>query len=162
MDQRHEVWERHHAAVRRFAMHLTGRVAEADDFASEAFVRLWTTASPVETDSVRAYLFAIVRNLVIRQRGRTDRFVPLVDEPEAATDIAADLDKRAQAASVRRALGTLSEIDRHALLMRHDGDLSYADIGRVLGVSTVAARVRVHRAHRALLKVMTTSDQEVP
>jgi DNA-directed RNA polymerase specialized sigma24 family protein len=45
---------------------------------------------------------------------------------------------------------TLPEIDRAALALRLQGDLSYEEIARVLGVSLAAAKVRVHRARMKL------------
>ena len=72
MDALAEVWDHHAEAVRRFARHLSGNASQADDLTQEAFVRLWTTSSPIRTETVRAYLFTIVRNLHRRahRRGR--------------------------------------------------------------------------------------------
>jgi RNA polymerase sigma-70 factor (ECF subfamily) len=44
----------------------------------------------------------------------------------------------------------LPELDRAALLMRAQGELSYEAIAAALGLSTVAARVKVHRARLEL------------
>jgi RNA polymerase sigma factor (sigma-70 family) len=46
-------------------------------------------------------------------------------------------------------LSRLSEIDRSAFHMRVEG-LSYAEIAAALGLSQVAARVKVHRARATL------------
>ena len=47
-------------------------------------------------------------------------------------------------------LQTLPEPDRAALLLRAQEHLPYEEIGRVLGMSPGAAKVRVHRARRRL------------
>ena len=147
----HDVYAAHGEAVRRFARHLTGRASEADDLAQEAFVRLWTTSSPIRTETVRAYLFAIGRNLHRRARRHAGRIVEVTgdvaDDAPGPDDQAALRDEVAQ---VRRALASLDEDDRVALLMRVDGDLSYDDIGAAMGISAGAARVRVHRTKRKL------------
>src|SRR5438270_13850449 len=57
--------------VYRFALYLSGDPATAEDLTSETFVRLWS-ARDLRVSTVRAYLFAIVRNLY-RQSLRTRR-----------------------------------------------------------------------------------------
>ena len=51
------------------------------------------------------------------------------------------------------ALAELPETDRTALLLRADEALSYEDIASILGITTVAARVKVHRARARLAHV---------
>jgi RNA polymerase sigma-70 factor (ECF subfamily) len=157
------VWEQHHAAVRRFARHLCGNASQADDLAQEAFVRLWTTSSPIRTETVRAYLFTIVRHEFGRARRRGARFTAIPDE---VVDHGLPPDERAaQAQAVARvneALATLADDDRAALWMRADGDLSYEDIAAALGISPGAARVRVHRARQRLLEASGVRTGERP
>ena len=148
-----EVWTAHHDAMRRFARHLTGDVSRADDLVQEAFVRLWTTTAPIRTDTVRAYLFAIIRNLHRRGTRRAARDVEATDALVAAAPPADELAiQRDDADRVRRALAELDEDDRAALWMRVDGELTYDDIAAALEISAGAARVRVHRARRRLLE----------
>lgn len=152
MDALTEVWEHHAEAVRRFARHLSGDTSQADDLTQEAFVRLWTTSSPIRTETVRAYLFTIVRNLHRRAHRRGRVMEPIRDD--VATEAVAPDERAAQREEARRLTAALSELDdddRAALLMRVDGDVSYEDIGQALGVSAGTARVRVHRARRRLL-----------
>ena len=160
MDPLGDIWERHHAAVGRFARHLCGSQNQADDLTQEAFVRLWTTSSPIRTETVRAYLFAIVRHEYLRGRRRAWRFVEV---PEDILDPGlSPLDRTAGLEEVRRVLevmAALDEDDRAALLMKADGDLSYEDIGEALGVSAGTARVRVHRARQRLLQGTRGGDR---
>jgi RNA polymerase sigma-70 factor (ECF subfamily) len=53
-------------------------------------------------------------------------------------------------------LQRLAEVDRAALLMRAQGELSYEQIAAALGISVVAARVKVHRARLELLEEART------
>jgi RNA polymerase sigma-70 factor (ECF subfamily) len=63
-------------------------------------------------------------------------------------------DREEQARRVQEALARLAEADREVLLMRHYEDLSYEDIGCILGIEPAAARKRHGRAlvrlHKAL------------
>jgi RNA polymerase sigma-70 factor (ECF subfamily) len=47
---------------------------------------------------------------------------------------------------VEQALSLLSEDDRELLRLRYIADLPIKDVARVLGLSSVAVRVRLHRA----------------
>lgn len=140
--------------MHRFVLFLTGDRALAEDLTSETFVRLWTARERVDLATVRGYLFTIARNLFLQGR-RAAR-------PESGAEASGELlrdarpgpDERAVAREELRAtlaaLQTLSEIDRAAVLMRADEALSYEEIGAALGLSTVAARVKVHRARLKL------------
>jgi RNA polymerase sigma-70 factor (ECF subfamily) len=47
----------------------------------------------------------------------------------------------------------LPEIDRAALLMRAQEEMSYAEISQSLGLSSIAARVKIHRARQTLMRI---------
>ena len=74
-------------------------------------------------------------------------------EDEVATLVAG---AKAELQVVLEALQTLPEIDRAALLMRAEDGMPYEEIASALGVSPVAARVKVHRARLKLAKARRT------
>ena len=149
------LYRTHAHDVHRFALYLSGDAALSDDLVSEAFVRVWTARERVELTTVRAYLFAIVRNLFLkhtqderRQAALDDGLVAAQPGPE---DQASD---RSSLRAVLAALRTLPELDRAAVLMRADEDLPYEDIAAALGISTSAAKVKVHRARLKLAGIL--------
>jgi RNA polymerase sigma-70 factor (ECF subfamily) len=149
----HEIYERHAAAVLRFATGLAGDPATAKDLASEAFVRLWTASDHIRVETVRAYLFTIVRNLYRSDRRRAWRAAPLdEDMPDPVDRVSEPMERRSDLDAALRALKQLPVEDREALLMRA-GDVSYEDIARTLGISVGAAKVRVHRSRARLLRL---------
>lgn len=136
-------------------MYLSGDQALAEDLVSEAFVRVWTARERVDLATVRGYLFAIVRNLYLREVSRRHRGVPLddhlaADGPGPEDRVAAQSDLR----TVLAALATLSDVDRAAVLMRADNRLPYEEIARALGISVTAAKVKVHRARLKLAEAL--------
>jgi RNA polymerase sigma-70 factor (ECF subfamily) len=154
----HDVYERNAEAVLRFAAGLTGDVPLAQDLTSEAFVRLWTTRTPIRLDTVRAYLFAIVRNLYRSHRRRSWRGSTLDEAIADPVDrVAAPVEQRSEVVAMMRALRRLSPEDREPLLMRAGG-ISYEDIARLLGVSVGAAKVRVHRSRARLQRLRTQEE----
>jgi RNA polymerase sigma-70 factor (ECF subfamily) len=145
------LYREHARDVHRFALYLCGDEMLAEDLLSEAFVRVWTARERVDLVTVRAYLFAIVRNLFLQDVNRRRRSAPL---PERLASASPGPEARATAQSELRAvvaaLAALPEIDRAAVLMRADGGLPYDEIARALGISTGTAKVKVHRARLKL------------
>jgi RNA polymerase sigma-70 factor (ECF subfamily) len=137
--------------VHRFALFLSGDHAAADDIVSETFIRLWSARARVDLATVKAYLFAIARNLFLQrlrhERRNTvldDRVVDVQPGPEE------QVSARRELQSVLDALQTLPEVDRSAVLMRAEDNLSYEEIAAALGISISAAKVKVHRARLKL------------
>lgn len=145
------IYDAHARDLRRFALYLSGDAALADDLVSEAFVRAWTAWDRVELPTVRAYLFTIVRNLFLHHVRHERRGAPIDQE---ALDGRPGPEKRASdrldLAVVLSALGALPEVDRAALLMRADEQVSYEEISTALGITVSAAKVKVHRARLKL------------
>jgi RNA polymerase sigma-70 factor (ECF subfamily) len=141
----------HFATVHRFALYLCGDPAEADDIASETFVRAWAADAPIRARSLEAYLFTVARNLHrrgFRQRRQKDA---LASRPiERSGDLERELAGRSELRALLERLQTLAEPDRAALLMRAFHGLSYEEIGAALGTSAAAAKVRVHRTRARL------------
>lgn len=145
------IYEAHARDLRRFALYLSGDAALADDLVSEAFVRAWTAWGRVELPTVRAYLFTIVRNLFLHhvrdERHRAPLDPAVVDRRPGPEERASD---QRELAIVFAALGELPEVDRSALLMRADEQVSYEEISAALGITVTAAKVKVHRARLKL------------
>jgi RNA polymerase sigma-70 factor (ECF subfamily) len=142
-----ELYRRHFPEVRRFALYLTGDMTEAEDIASETFVRAWAADAPLKARSLSAYLFTIARNLHRRSRRLAARQADAPDEPPG---LERELAGRSELQAMLARLQTLPEADRAALLMRAFHDLPYEEIAVALGISVSAAKVKVHRARNML------------
>jgi RNA polymerase sigma-70 factor (ECF subfamily) len=156
----HALYERHARDVLRFALYLCGEASQADDIAAEAFARAWTASDAIRTATVKAYLFAIVRNLV-RERARSER--PKVELDEAIVDPRpsppASADGRIELRAVLAALQRMPEADRAALLMRAQDGMSHEEIAAALGLSVAAVRVRIHRARLELATLKVREER---
>ena len=148
------LWRLYAEDVRRFATALSGDPAAADDLTAEAFLRCWTARDRTgreEVGSVKGYLFAIARHLYLKGRERARRIEPIaVEPPDESPSPERQAAGRAELSSLRSAWRRLPEPDRAALAMRSFDGLPYEEIARVLGITTGAARVKVHRARLAL------------
>jgi RNA polymerase sigma-70 factor (ECF subfamily) len=146
----HALYERHSRDVHRFAFYLSGQRAQAEDICAETFMRAWCARDRIRTETVKAYLFSIARNLVREGHRRRAASSDELDQlPEAGPGPAAQAGDRIELGSVLRALQDLRETDRAALLMRVDG-VSHEEIARALEISVGAVRVKIHRARLQL------------
>lgn len=129
----------------RLALAILQDRAAAEDAVQDAVLRAWQNLGRLKPPyEVRPWFLAIVRNRcrdVLRMPWSRVSLALHADTPVAARENSTDT-----AMDVARALAGLSRDDRAALLLRFHLDLPMAEVGRVLGVTEGAARVRVHRA----------------
>src|SRR5207248_3195837 len=77
----------------------------------------------------------------------------LLEEAARETDVSSADDDAAGAVYVsmlERAVAALAPLHREVLLLRHQDDLSYAEIALVVGCSIGTVRSRLHQARRQL------------
>jgi len=159
----HDLYERYAPEVYRFALWLSGNPAEADDIASETFVRAWASSGKIRTETVKAYLFTIARNLFLQQQRWQKRQVALEQALlETSSGPQNLVEDRLALVQVLRQLQDLPESERAALVLRVQHELPYAEIARVLGISLSAAKVKVHRARLKLTAVRTAWEVTEP
>jgi RNA polymerase sigma-70 factor (ECF subfamily) len=143
--------------VYRFALWLSRNRGEAEDVASETFVRAWTQRHRLRTETLKAYLLAIARNVFLNGRRGIKHREELSEElADGAPDPQRLATARMDLERVRQAMARLPEADGVALVLRTEQSLPYAEIARVLGISEGAARAKVHRARRRLLDLCLT------
>jgi RNA polymerase sigma-70 factor (ECF subfamily) len=137
-----------------FALSLARRVADAEDLVQETFLRAQRSFDQFEPGTnAKAWLFTILRRLHI-DRHRRARVRPgyLPEEELEGLAPAADAPPPPIAVSegigvedVRRALAEVPEAFRTAVHLRDFDGLSYAEIGRILGVPPGTVMSRIHR-----------------
>ena len=148
-----ELYARYAQDVHRFALYLSGNQSLAEDLTSETFVHALCGPTDLRLGTVKAYLFAITRNLYrdsVAKQGRTvaTGSLPERNDPRPGPEVNAQ--SRQELQNTLRVIQKLPEQQREALLLALDGDMSYEEIGRILGCSLPAVKVRIHRARMAL------------
>ena len=78
-----ELYERYARDVHRFALYLCGNYALAEDLTGETFVRAFCPGSEIRVGTVKAYLFAITRNLYRDSLAKERRLAPIPEAYEA-------------------------------------------------------------------------------
>jgi RNA polymerase sigma-70 factor, ECF subfamily len=148
-----EIYGRYAADVHRFCLYLSGDFAMAEDLTAETFVHALCGTAELRVDTVKAYLFAIARNLYRDVLEKRARLVPMDAAPESrdpspAPDRAAEDQQRLSA--VLGAMQRLPREQREALALAAEGELRHEQIAAIAGCSVAAVKVRIHRARMQL------------
>ena len=153
-------YERHQGSIYRFAWHMSGNQASAEEITQEVFLRLIENPRNFDPEKgpLTAYLFGIARNL-LRRHMDSDRTVPLEEEsmggddaePAVEPEILSGLDQQEKLECLRKSVAALPEPYREALVLCDLEEMSYPDAAAVLQCPPGTVASRLHRA-RAMLK----------
>lgn len=149
-----DLYESYANEVYRFALWLAGDLLEAEDITSETFIRAWVHNSKIRTETLKAYLFTISRNIYLQHQRKRKHQVVLEDvhhDPAPGPDKLTESQLKLQ--RVQRVLQTLPEIDRAAFVLRVQHELPYDEIARVLELSLTAIKVKVYRVRKKLIAI---------
>jgi RNA polymerase sigma-70 factor (ECF subfamily) len=148
------LYEAAYADLLRFAQRRV-HPTHAEDVVAESFLVAWRRLDdlPPRRDDARAWLFGIVRGVILNTHRGAERqqalAVRLADVPALST-ADADADLVARQIDVSRAWQRLPDMYQEALALAVLDGLSAPQAAAVLGVSPVAFRLRLSRARRAL------------
>jgi RNA polymerase sigma-70 factor, ECF subfamily len=150
----HKIYKKYVEDIMRFSFWLCGNEDDAKDLTSEAFIRLWTTPSKIEVQTVKMYLMTIVRNLYLQQQQREKRKEELheniMDSRESIDKIVQD---KSELSQVMDHLQSLSEVDRTALLLLVNEGFTYQQIADYLKISLANVKVKISRSRKLLRKL---------
>jgi RNA polymerase sigma-70 factor, ECF subfamily len=156
------IYERYQGPIYRFALHMSGNQANAEEVTQEVFLRL--IDNPRKYDpakgSLGAYLFGTARNVIRRQLETIRLDLPLADELldgddaglAAEPDLLSELDRQEKLECLRKSVLALPEPYREVLVLCDMEEMSYPDAAAVLQCPPGTVASRLHRA-RATLKL---------
>jgi RNA polymerase sigma-70 factor (ECF subfamily) len=156
-------------AIYRFALHMSGSEAVAEDVTQEVFLALLREPSGYDParGTIAGYLFGIARKLVLRhlERGRSDVALDADLERSGVPEIAVDddplidLTNREGLDALRRAVLALPRRYREVVVLCDLEEMDYSDAAATLGCPIGTVRSRLHRA-RALLLDKLNQDRK--
>jgi RNA polymerase sigma-70 factor (ECF subfamily) len=153
-------------AAYRYVWH----VEDARDVVQEAFVKLWDARERIDVDGAEAYAWRAVLNTAMnRRRWRKLRTFVGLEPADAGLEAASTLvqrgtpfdalDRKQDAATVRRAIDALPEDLRRVVLLSEVGGLKHAEIATIVGIAVGTVASRRSRALAKLRASLTEAAQ---
>ena len=141
----------------RFAFSSLRNREEAEDVVQESFARVWEKVKTVDFAKAKSYLFTTAHHAMIDQVRYRQRFAnveePLPANAKATQNAYPDVNDILQ-----KALTTLPEAQRNALLLRDYEGYSYQEIGDITGMSEAQVKINIFRARTALKNKLKSID----
>lgn len=155
--------EKHRGSVIHFLYRLVQEQAVAEELAQEVFLRVYRSRGSYEpTAKFTTWLFRIATHLALNwlrdgkhERGQerlddSSPDVPGLQISDRQPSIEQQLVYQVRLEEVRRAVATLPEKQRAAVLMHKYEEMEYSQIAKVLGCSESAVKSLLFRAYETL------------
>jgi len=163
-----QLYRRRQGAIYRFAYHMTGSAATAEDVAQDVFLALMKTGGSFDParGSLSAYLFGIARKLVLRHLDRSRYLIALDSEGQdvamtrlaLSTDPMVDLMRREGLEQLRQAVLTLPKRYREVVALCDLQEMDYVAAAATLDCPVGTVRSRLHRARGLLLEKLQKQE----
>lgn len=146
------LYRRRQAGIYRYALHMSGSSATAEEVTQEVFLALLRSFGNYNPGrgSVSSFLFGIARNHVLKTWERNSPEDALDEEMPSSSCLWTDFTRQEMIDSVRQAVTRLPAAYREPVVLCDLQEMSYADASEVLGVPVGTVRSRLSRG-RALL-----------
>lgn len=150
-----QLFRRYWDRLRGFFVRRLADRGRAEELAQDTFLVVFRAASRYEQRALfRTYLYAIALR-VLRAERRRARLRALFFLP-AGTKEPAGACPDEETLWIREGLGRLGRKDHEVLLLREYEQLSYAEIGALLGLPLNTVRSRLFRAREALREILVS------
>ena len=172
------LYKRRHPSIYRFALHMSGNTAVAEDVTQEVFMTLIRDVSRYDParGSVAGFLFGVARNHLRKRWEQDRRLVPLVGDADDFGPLASgnghhtnsrngngnghyavptsrdEFSSMEAVSRVRKAINTLPENYREVVVLCELEEMSYEETAAALGCPVGTVRSRLHRARAILLE----------
>ncbi|MBB6348677.1 RNA polymerase sigma factor [Nonomuraea muscovyensis] len=151
----------HYPAIYRYALRRTESPDDIADVIAETFLVAWRRLDDVPTgEATVLWLYGAARRVLANhRRGKSRRSAlasRLRDELAAGRGTPS---AHPRADAVHAALVTLPPAEREVLALTYWEQLTGPQIAQVLGCSSTAVRLRLHRARKRLARLLATTDE---
>jgi len=157
-----ELMRRHEDRIFALALSITGDRGDALEATQETFVSLWRRARSFEGRSrFGTWLYRIGINAARDQRRKRAR-MPLLNDQQDPRSVAveSDVELVAVRVDVARALESLPEGYREAVVMHDLGGIPYEDIAAITGVALGTVKSRICRGRHMLARRLEPAPDE--
>ncbi|HEY9593690.1 MAG TPA: RNA polymerase sigma factor [Spirochaetia bacterium] len=161
------IYEKLFPVIYQVSLRVTGDRDIAEDLCHEAFIKLMERADVLpDLDQCKYWLIRVVKNLSLNYEKRRSRERNAFSKlsrlaPTVAESSERQVMKKETRASVQDALDALPYKLRAPLVFREYADMSYREIGALMGITESNVKVRIFRARERLGKMLAEGDAYV-
>lgn len=152
------IYKRYAIPIYRYTFARVGNQADAEDLTSLVFMDALKSWDRFKLNgNIPAWLFTIARNKIVDRYRRERETIPLeyisntVVEEKDLLKIIMDAETGAK---LSKSLSTLQSEQQELLQLRFAGELTYSQIGKVVGKSEAAVKMAIHRLFDQLQVLM--------
>lgn len=159
-----EIYDRYAEPIYRYLYRYVGDAAQAEDLASEVFLRLLQVLGTYRAprDRLQGWLYRVAHNLAMDSFRQASKGATLsLDEGlVAAGDSPPSIvEKRQDQQQLRMAISQLTPDQQQVILLRFGEGFKIAEVSRLMGKSEGAVKVLQHRAVKRLRKLLDRQGQ---
>jgi RNA polymerase sigma-70 factor (ECF subfamily) len=162
-----EVYETLFPIIYRVSLRVTGDREVAEDLCHDAFIKLMERSDLLaDIEQSKYWLIRVVKNLSLNHEKRRSREKAAYSRFTRLSITSADSGEKQvireeTKSDVQGALNRLPYSLRAPLVFREYADLSYKEIGAILGISESNVKVRIFRARERVGKSLAEGDAYV-
>lgn len=156
-----EIYRMHGQTVYRYLLTLSGDESVAEELTQETFYQAVRSLDRFNSNcKVTTWLCGIAKNLFLAWRRKQWKTPEPLDETMTdCRSTESTVLQRLEYLSLLQQIHTMSELAREVMYLRLFGQLSFREIGEVLGRSENWARVTYYRGKETLKKEMTEDEK---
>jgi len=152
--------ERHYMTVYRFAFRWCRSREDAEDITHDVFIRLADKLQLFDNRSrFTTWLYRLTANCARdharKNRRWTERIVPDPPENETTPSSAPGPENNVMAKAIRKAIETLPEKLKEAVLLVYAEGMNHREASRIMGCAETTVSWRIFQAKRQLRKVLS-------
>ena len=166
------LYARHQGRIYRFALHMSGNAATAEEVTQEVFMVLIDSPKGYDAakGTVAGWLYGVARNLTRKRISQVRLDLPLLEEAIengdssdssfcSGSDPLAELSQAEMLGLLRKAVLTLPEPYREAVVLCELEEMSYPEAAAILECAPGTVASRLHRAKAMLQAKMRTRNK---
>ena len=159
------LYEAYFDKIYRYVAFKIGNETEAEDMTQQVFLKALQSISSFRWRGIpfSAWLFRIAHNQVVDYfRKKTKRVtVPIGDLPVVANEDNPQLmaERKLDIEQLLSATGRLTEAQREVISLRFTGELSVAEVAKIMGKSQGAVKALQHSGIVALRRALSVTEQ---
>jgi RNA polymerase sigma factor (sigma-70 family) len=144
----------------RIVYRITGREDVAEELCQEAFIKYYERVDAFpDIEQAKYWLIRVAKNLALNSAKRSGRerraYERIYYEPQHPLRTGEEeIIRKESEEAIQAALNRLPEKMRTVLVLKEYGQLSYKEIGAILGITEGNVKVRVFRARERLLELV--------